>query len=198
MDLEDPRIVAEALLRSRQGLRCLFITSKWYAPSPIFFSKTSIFSLFCCIFPPGFAETEGDETQERLDRISRMTEIEDLRASQDHPFAPLCIKVGIIIVCIYIFIICSRFSCQFFWNQDPRDYFDAQQANALKTLDDIRNKTEQTKSSLSISEAYGNLRDSISKIKTMGLSDPIVKPEVALMVTKSLLLIIQAMICDET
>lgn len=65
-------------------------------------------------------------------------------------------------------------------------------------MDDIRNKTEQTKCSLSIDAAYGSLMDSISKIKTMGLSDPIVKPEVALMVTKSLLLIIQAVIYDET
>lgn len=124
MDLEDPRTVAEALVRSRQ-------------------------------------ESDGDATQERLERISRMTEIEDLQAPHDHPFAPLCIK-------------------------DPRDYFDAQQANALKTLDDIRSKTEQTKCNLSIDEAYGSLRDSVSKIKTMGLSDPIVKPEVALMVLNGL------------
>ncbi|PON47237.1 NIM1-interacting TFIIH subunit [Parasponia andersonii] len=124
MDLEDPRTVAEALVRSRQ-------------------------------------ESDGDATQERLERISRMTEIEDLQAPHDHPFAPLCIK-------------------------DPRDYFDAQQANALKTLDDIRSKTEQTKCNLSIDEAYGSLRDSVSKIMTMGLSDPIVKPEVALMVLNGL------------
>lgn len=54
---------------------------------------------------------------------------------------------------------------------------------------------EQTKRNLSIDEAYGYLRDSISKIKTMGLSDPIVKPEVALSVKKSFLMIIQARIC---
>ncbi|EXB51046.1 hypothetical protein L484_023748 [Morus notabilis] len=124
VDLEDPRTVAEALVRSRQ-------------------------------------ELDGDKTQERLDRLSRMTDIEDLREPLDHPFAPLCIK-------------------------DPRDYFDAQQANALKTLDDARNKMEQTKRNLSIDEAYGSLRDSISKIKTMGLSDPIVKPEVALSVLNGL------------
>ncbi|KAF4349495.1 hypothetical protein CsatB_013259 [Cannabis sativa] len=125
MDLEDPRSVAEALVRSRQ------------------------------------VETDEDVTQERLDRLSRMTEIEDLQAPRDHPFAPLCIK-------------------------DPRDYFDAQQANALKTLDDIRNKSEQKKCNLSIGEAYHSLRDSISKIKTLGLSNPIVKPEVALSVFNGL------------
>ncbi|XP_062079065.1 general transcription and DNA repair factor IIH subunit TFB1-1-like isoform X2 [Humulus lupulus] len=124
MDLDDPRSVAEALVRSRR-------------------------------------ESDEDATEERLDRISRMTEIEDLQAPHDHPFAPLCIK-------------------------DPRDYFDAQQANALKTLDDIRNKSEQTKCNLSIGEAYRSLRNSISEIKTVGLSNPIVKPEVALMVFNGL------------
>lgn len=124
VDLEDPRTVAEALVRSR-------------------------------------LELNEDKTQERLDRISQMTEIEDLREPREHPFAPLCIK-------------------------DPRDYFDAQQANALKTLDDIRNKAEQTKCNLSIAEAYSSLRDSISKIKSAGLNDPIFKPEVALSVLNGL------------
>ncbi|KAL5577746.1 hypothetical protein UlMin_019445 [Ulmus minor] len=124
VDLEDPRRVAEALVRSRQ-------------------------------------EPDKDDTQERLDRLSRMTEIEDLQAPHDQPFAPLCIK-------------------------DPRDYFDQQQANALKTLDATRNRGEQMKCSLSIDEAYGSLRESISKIKTRGLGDTIVKPETSLMVLNGL------------
>ncbi|KAF3453256.1 hypothetical protein FNV43_RR03696 [Rhamnella rubrinervis] len=121
-DLEDPRTVAEALVRSRP---------------------------------------ETDATQEKLNRILRMTEIEDLRASHGHPFAPLCIK-------------------------DPRDYFEAQQANALKSLDDTRAGTEQMKCSLTTEEAFSSLRKTISKIKTVGLNNPIVRPEVALMVFNGL------------
>ncbi|KAL6184096.1 hypothetical protein ACLB2K_045500 [Fragaria x ananassa] len=99
--------------------------------------------------------------QKRLDRITRMTEIDDLRESHDHPVAPLCIK-------------------------DPRDYFDTQQANALRTLDESRTGTEQTKRKLTTEEAYGSLKESISKIKSFGLSNSTVKPEVALMVFKGL------------
>ncbi|XP_015881811.2 general transcription and DNA repair factor IIH subunit TFB1-1 [Ziziphus jujuba] len=124
VDLEDPRIVAQALVRSRP-------------------------------------ETNENASQERLERISRMTEIEDLQAPHDHPFAPLCIK-------------------------DPREYFDAQQANALRSLDDTRAGTEQMKCNLTNEEVYGSLRKSISEIKTRGLNDPIVKPEVALMVFNGL------------
>lgn len=83
----------------------------------------------------------------------------------------------------------------FFLNQDPRDYFDAQQANALKSLDDTRAGTEQMKCNLSNEEVYGSLRESISEIKTRGLNDPIVKPEVALMVIKSLLQALSCYLC---
>ncbi|GMY30782.1 general transcription and DNA repair factor IIH subunit TFB1-1-like isoform X1 [Fagus crenata] len=121
VELEDPRIVAEALAQSRQ-------------------------------------ESDENAKQERLDRISRMTEMEDLQAPHDHPLAPLCIK-------------------------DPRDYFDSQQ---LKTSDDARAGTEQLRSSLSSQEAYGSLKGSISEIKAKGLSDPIVRPEVAVMVLNGL------------
>uniref|UniRef100_A0A2N9FM47 BSD domain-containing protein n=1 Tax=Fagus sylvatica TaxID=28930 RepID=A0A2N9FM47_FAGSY len=121
VELEDPRIVAEALAQSRQ-------------------------------------ESDENAKQERLDRISRMTEMEDLQAPHDHPLAPLCIK-------------------------DPRDYFDSQQ---LKTSDDTRAGTEQLRSSLSSQEAYGSLKGSIAEIKAKGLSDPIVRPEVAVMVLNGL------------
>ncbi|TYJ97218.1 putative RNA polymerase II transcription factor B subunit 1-1 isoform X2 [Cucumis melo var. makuwa] len=124
VDLEDPRTVAEALVRSRHAV-------------------------------------EGNERQTALDRISRMTAIEDLQAPHSHPFAPLCIK-------------------------DPRDYFDAQQANAIKTLDDTRAGMQQTKCSLSTTEAYCSLRESISEIKSSGFNHPIIKPEVALMVYNGL------------
>ncbi|XP_050265850.1 general transcription and DNA repair factor IIH subunit TFB1-3-like [Quercus robur] len=87
-----------------------------------------------------------------------MTEMEDLQAPHDHPLAPLCIK-------------------------DPRDYFDSQQ---LKTSDDTRAGTEQLRCSLSSEEAYGSFMGSVSEIMAVGLSDPIVRPEVAVMVIISL------------
>jgi len=69
-----------------------------------------------------------------------------------------------------------------FHNQDPRDYFDFQQANAVKTLDDSQPGMEQMMCSLGSEEAYGSLRASISKIQTTGLRDPLFSPEVALKV----------------
>ncbi|KAJ9568053.1 hypothetical protein OSB04_004019 [Centaurea solstitialis] len=93
--------------------------------------------------------SDGNVHQERLDRITRMAEIEDLQAPRDPPVAPLCIK-------------------------DPRDYFDSQQVQL--------GGTRQVKSRLSTSEAYGSLRVYISEIRNIGLSDPIVKPEVAIKV----------------
>ncbi|XP_059662334.1 general transcription and DNA repair factor IIH subunit TFB1-1 [Cornus florida] len=105
--------------------------------------------------------SDGNTNQERLVRMSQMAEIEDLQASRDLPFAPLCIK-------------------------DPRDYFDSQQANALRTLGDTLAGMKQMKCRLSASEAYGSLRACISEIKTTGLTDPIVKPEVAFKVLNGL------------
>ncbi|PWA98955.1 hypothetical protein CTI12_AA013640 [Artemisia annua] len=101
--------------------------------------------------------SNGNVNQERLDRISRMSEIEDLQAPREPPVAPLCIK-------------------------DPRDYFDSQQVNATNQ----EAGTKQMKSRLSTSEAYGSLRVFISEIRTVGLSDPIVRPEVAVMVFNGL------------
>lgn len=46
------------------------------------------------------------------------------------------------------------------------------------------------KCSLSKQEAYRSVRDAISEIKDMGLSDPIVNPEVALKVLTSLLVMV--------
>ena len=85
-----------------------------------------------------------------------------------------------------MFIKCKTYKCLFLsCNQDPRDYFDSQQANAVKTLDYSQAGVEQIGCSLSPEEAYGFLRSSISKIKAIGLSDPLVGPEVALMVMPS-------------
>ncbi|KAI8011449.1 General transcription and DNA repair factor IIH subunit TFB1-1 [Camellia lanceoleosa] len=105
--------------------------------------------------------SDGNANQERLDRISQLAEIEDLQPPRDPPLAPLFIK-------------------------DPRDYFDSQQANALKTLGDTLAETRQMKCNLSNSEAYGSLRECISEIKIAGLSDPIVKPEIAFKVFNGL------------
>ncbi|XAR56833.1 hypothetical protein NMG60_11037454 [Bertholletia excelsa] len=106
-------------------------------------------------------ENNGNANRERLDRISQMAEIEDLQAPRDPPLAPLFIK-------------------------DPRDYFDSQQVNALKTLGDTLAGTRQMKCSLSTNEAYGSLRKCLSDIKIAGLNDPMVKPEVAFKVFSGL------------
>ncbi|KAG4919481.1 hypothetical protein JHK85_057762 [Glycine max] len=106
-------------------------------------------------------ECDGVVDEERQNRISKMTLIDDLQAQDNHPYAPLCIK-------------------------DPRDYFDFQQANAVKTLDDSQTGMEQMKCSLGSEEAYGSLRASISKIKTTGLRDPLFSPDVALKVLNGL------------
>jgi transcription initiation factor TFIIH subunit 1 len=72
--------------------------------------------------------------------------------------------------------------------QDPRDYFDSQQANAVKTLDDSLAGKERLRCNLSSEEVYGSLRKSISNIKTEGLKDPLLSPEVALKVMTFVLL----------
>lgn len=105
-------------------------------------------------------ETGGVLDEERRNRIS-MTPIEDLQEQDNHPYAPLCIK-------------------------DPRDYFDSQQANAVKTLDDSQAGMEKMICSLGPEEAYGSLRASISKIKATGLRDSLFSPEVALKVLSGL------------
>lgn len=105
-------------------------------------------------------ESDG-VVEERRNRISKMAQIEDLQAQDDHPFAPLCIK-------------------------DPRDYFDSQQANAVKTLDDSLSSKEKIRCNLGSEEAYGSLRESISNIKTMGLRDPLLSHEVAFKVLSEL------------
>ena len=73
-----------------------------------------------------------------------------------------------------------------FLGQDPRDYFDSQQANAVKTLDDSLAVKEKIRCNLGSEEAYGSLRESISNIKTMGLTDPLLSHEVAFKVLTGL------------
>ncbi|KAG8365185.1 hypothetical protein BUALT_Bualt18G0078100 [Buddleja alternifolia] len=99
--------------------------------------------------------------KELSDRISRIAEIEDLQGPRDPAVAPLSIK-------------------------DPRDYFDSQQANAVKALGDAGSGAKPLKSSVSPREAYGSLTDLVSDIRVMGLSEPIMNPEVALKVLNGL------------
>ncbi|KAH9652538.1 General transcription and DNA repair factor IIH subunit TFB1-1 [Citrus sinensis] len=101
---------------------------------------------------------DNNANEERLDRTPRVAEIEDLQAPHCLPLAPLSIK-------------------------DAREYFDSQQANTLKASRDAQ---ASMKCSLSKQEAYRSVRDAISEIKDMGLSDPIVNPEVALKVYSGL------------
>ncbi|XXG84813.1 hypothetical protein AAC387_Pa11g0038 [Persea americana] len=98
-----------------------------------------------------------NQNQERLERVSRMTEIEDLQAPRSLPLAPLCIK-------------------------DPREYFDSQQANALKALGDTGAGARPVSCNLRTEEAYNSLSEHISEIKAAGFSDPVVNPDVAVKV----------------
>ncbi|KAL1563024.1 general transcription and DNA repair factor IIH subunit TFB1-1-like [Salvia divinorum] len=108
------------------------------------------------------AELSNDKTNTKLEtelsnRISRSAEIEDLQGPQDPAVAPLSIK-------------------------DPRDYFDSQQANALKALDDTCSATKPLISSASAQQAYDSLRNIIFDINEVGLNEPIMNQEVALKV----------------
>ncbi|KEH26752.1 putative transcription factor BSD family [Medicago truncatula] len=98
-------------------------------------------------------ESDG-VVEERRNRISKTAQIEDLQAQDNHPFVPLCIK-------------------------DPRDYFDSQQANVVKTFDESLADKEKIRRNLGSEEAYDSLRESISNIKTMGLRDPLLSHKVA-------------------
>lgn len=69
-----------------------------------------------------------------------------------------------------------------FLNQDPRDYFDSQQVNAIKALGDAETGIRQLKFSVSKEEAFCSLKDSISEINSQGLIEPIISPDVALKV----------------
>nr|GMC53656.1 probable RNA polymerase II transcription factor B subunit 1-1 isoform X2 [Ipomoea batatas] len=90
-----------------------------------------------------------------------MAEIEDLQAPPEPPVAPLSIK-------------------------DPRDYFDSQQANALKALGDSVAGNRQYKYSVSTEEAFSSMKEFITEINSQGLPEPIVSPEAAFKVFNAL------------
>ncbi|XP_038974694.1 general transcription and DNA repair factor IIH subunit TFB1-1-like isoform X2 [Phoenix dactylifera] len=107
-------------------------------------------------------ETSDEKTnQERLEKVSRMTEIEDLQAPHSLPYAPLCIK-------------------------DPREYFDSQQANAVKALGDTGAGIKPVDFSLKTEEAYTYLLEQISEVKVRGLNNLVVQPEATLKVLNGL------------
>ncbi|KAG9448790.1 hypothetical protein H6P81_008755 [Aristolochia fimbriata] len=108
------------------------------------------------------AEASDDNASWRQsERVSRMTEIEDLQGPRGLPIASLCIK-------------------------DPRDYFDSQQANALRALGDAGGGPKAANCDLSPEKAFESLSQQILKLKAVGLDDPIVKPEVSLKVMNTL------------
>lgn len=69
-----------------------------------------------------------------------------------------------------------------FLHQDPREYFDSQQANALKALGDSGAGARPVSCNLRTEEAYNSLSEHISEIKAAGFSDPVVNPDVAVKV----------------
>ncbi|KAL8505386.1 hypothetical protein ACS0TY_016572 [Phlomoides rotata] len=107
-------------------------------------------------------ETSNSNSEKELsNRLSRTAEIEDLQGPRDPAVAPLSIK-------------------------DPRDYFDSHQANALKASGDAGSGGKPIKSSVRSSDAYGSLRNIVSDIRVMGLSEPIMHQEVAFKVLNGL------------
>jgi len=106
---------------------------------------------------PPSTSTVDDSSRERLVKVARMTEIEDLQAPRSLPYAPLCIK-------------------------DPREYFDSQQANALRSLGGSNDGRKARNYSLSTEEAFHYLTDQISSIKVNKLNYPVIQSDMALKV----------------
>ncbi|CAA0820612.1 Probable RNA polymerase II transcription factor B subunit 1-1 [Striga hermonthica] len=108
------------------------------------------------------ARSNGNMEKDVSNRMSIMAEIEDLQGPREPVVAPLCIT-------------------------DPVDYFDSQQANALKALGDVASDGKTLKCNTSPSEAYCSLRDHISEIRMTGLSKPITNPEIAFKVLNEMI-----------
>ncbi|XP_040382767.1 general transcription and DNA repair factor IIH subunit TFB1-1-like isoform X1 [Oryza brachyantha] len=109
--------------------------------------------------PP--SSISDDTSHERLVKVARMTEIEDLQAPRSVPYAPLCIK-------------------------DPREYFDSQQANALRSLGGNNDGRHARNCRLSAHDAFDHLLGQISSIKVNGLNYPVVQSDVAFKVLNEL------------
>uniref|UniRef100_A0ACD5VT16 Uncharacterized protein n=1 Tax=Avena sativa TaxID=4498 RepID=A0ACD5VT16_AVESA len=107
---------------------------------------------------PPSSSVADDASHERLVKVGRMTEIEDLQAPKILPYAPFCIK-------------------------DRREYFDPQQANALRSLGGNNDVREARSCSLSTDDAFCHLVDQISSVKS---NCPVVQSDVALKVLNEL------------
>ncbi|KAJ1289202.1 hypothetical protein BS78_02G146100 [Paspalum vaginatum] len=105
-----------------------------------------------------FTSTVDDSNHERRVKVARMTEIEDLQVQRSLLYAPLCIK-------------------------DPREYFDSQQENALRSLGGSNDGRKACNCS---EEAFHHLMDQISSIKINKLNCPIIQSEKALKVLNEL------------
>lgn len=110
---------------------------------------------------PPSSSIADDANHERLVKVARMTEIEDLQAPRSLPYASLCIK-------------------------DPREYFDSQQANALRALGGSNDGRKSRSCSLSTDDAFRHLMDQISSVKVNGLNCPVVQSDVTLKVLNEL------------
>jgi transcription initiation factor TFIIH subunit 1 len=110
---------------------------------------------------PPSSSVSDDASHERLVKVARMTEIEDLQAPRSLPYAPLCIK-------------------------DPREYFDSQQANALRPLGGSNDGRKARSCSLSTDDAFRHLMDQISSVKDNKLNIPVLQSDVALKVLNEL------------
>uniref|UniRef100_A0ACD5ZZM2 Uncharacterized protein n=1 Tax=Avena sativa TaxID=4498 RepID=A0ACD5ZZM2_AVESA len=110
---------------------------------------------------PPSSFVSDDASHERLVKVARMTEIEDLQAPRSLPYAPLCIK-------------------------DPREYFDSQQANALRPLGGSNVGRKARSCSLSTDDAFRHLMDQISSVKDNKLNIPVLQSDVALKVLNEL------------
>lgn len=114
-----------------------------------------------------------------------MAEMEDLQAPDGPPVAPLSIKVWFKYIECNNYLIYLNEGCLIFSDlliKDPRDYFDSQQANALKALGDTGPGAKEVKCNVSTHDAYNSLKVFISQIKTFGITEPITNPDVALKV----------------
>ncbi|KAI3981108.1 hypothetical protein MKX01_032248 [Papaver californicum] len=100
------------------------------------------------------SDMELGDARTVAEALAMSKKIEDLQTPHNLPFAHLLIK-------------------------DPREYFDSQQANALKALGDTAVGIKTINCNVNTAQAYGFLRKSISEMKVTGLNDPVIEPEVA-------------------
>ncbi|KAF8712912.1 hypothetical protein HU200_028692 [Digitaria exilis] len=110
---------------------------------------------------PSSCYNTDDANHERLVNVAHVTCMEDLQAPRNIVYAPLCIK-------------------------NPREYFDSQQANALRSLGGSNDGKKACNCSLSTDDAFFHLIDQVSSIKANRLNCDVVDSNVALKVFNEL------------